>query len=284
MYLLLSLLVIQIFISVFLWMYNKNFKIEFSIKGFKEEYLIVNNHKICFYEKEILNNSNQSLNNIVFIHSPFESSFNSNLTLENQFNISNDLNNNYKIILIDLPAHGNSFKDENYDYSFRNVSSDLINLINSLNLNEINLICDKFSSSIGLNMILLNDKIFSKLILIDPIFKYNSHFQNTKLPLKNNFLRVSNFLKLNFKKDSESLENYVASYFNNKHSSNKYSRKIISQSIPLSIKDISSNINIFSLITNPYYFKSSYLKELSNNSSTTFFIPKNQNIQNILKK
>lgn len=284
MYLLLSILIIQMIISIFLWGYNKNFKIEFSINGFRKDSSIVNNHEFCFYEKEILNKENETSNNIVFIHSPFESSFNSNLTLKNEFNISKDLNNNYRIILIDLPAHGNSFKDDNYDYSFRNVSSDLINLINSLNLNEINLICDKFSSSIGLNMILLNDKIFSKIIFIDPIFKYNSYFQNTMLSLKNNFSRILNFLELNLKKDNESLENYVASYFNNKNSSNKYSRKMIKESTPLSIKDVSSNIEIFSLITNPYYFKSSYLRELSNNSSTTLFIPKDQKVQDILKK
>lgn len=283
MYLLLFILLFQILISAIFWIYNKNYNIEFSINGFTENDLIVNGHKITYYDKEIINNENEFMNTIVFIHSPFESSFNSNLKLEKNFDINKGTNSNYKIILIDIPAHGKSFKENNYDYSFRNISSDLIKLVESLNLHNINLICDKLSSSIGLNMISLNDKIFSKVIFIDPVFKYDSNLEILHLSLKNNLLTMLDFLKLNIKKDDISYKNYITSYFNNKNSSNKYVKMMLKESIPVSIKDISSNIKIFSLITNPYYFKSNYLRELSNNTSKTFFLPINKINKNKIK-
>ncbi len=253
------------------------------MNGFKENNLIVNNQKITYYDKEIINKENDIINTIVFIHSPFESSFNSNLKLNLNFDIYKDIDHNYKIVLIDMPAHGKSFKQKNYDYSFRNISSDLIKVIELLNLNNINLICDKISSSIGLNMISLNDKIFSKVIFIDPVFKYDPNLQILQLSLRNKMLTISDFLKMNIKKDNISYENYVTSYFNSKYSSNKYVKMMLKESIPVSIKDITSNIKIFSLITNPYYFQSSYLRELSNNSSTTFFIPRNKPYKDKIK-
>lgn len=278
------LFLIHFIISYSLNFYNKKFKVNFSIENFEEKTFTSNEKTITYYEKNILNNSSSQIKNIIFIHSPFESSINSYYTLSNTFNILNDKSNNFKIILIDLPAHGKSFKIDNYDYSFRNVSSNLVELLALLNLNNINLICDKFSSSIGLNMISLNDKLFSNLILINPIFYYNSLFENIKLSIKNEFLTLNNFLFLNLKNKQNYLKNYTCAYFNLKNSSNKYVRKMIKESTPLSLKDVYiKNINITALITNNFLFKSTYLKHLSNDFSSVFFLP-NELIMEIFKR
>lgn len=277
---------IQFIISYSLNFYNKKFKINFNMEIFEEKFFNIENKSIAYYERNILNNTSGLENIIVFIHSPFESSLNSNYTLLNTFKILNDSSNNYKIILIDLPAHGNSFKEENYDYSFRNVSSYLLKLLEGLNLKNINLICDKFSSSIALNMISLNDKIFSNIILINPIFNYNANFENLKFLSKNKLSLINSFILLNLGKTKKDLyfKDYKINFFNNKTSSNKYSRKMIKESTPLSFKDIScENTNIFALITNKKYFKESYLKYLSNNFSTIFFLPEDL-IQKIIKR
>lgn len=280
------LLFTQFIISYSLNFYNKKFKINFNIENFEEKFFNFENKNIAYYERKILNNNSNLENIIVFIHSPFESSLNSNYTLSNTFKLFNDSSNNYKIILIDLPAHGKSFKEDNYDYSFRNVSSYLLKLLEDLNLKNINLICDKFSSSIALNMISLNDKIFSNIILINPIFNYNANFENIKFLSKNKFSYINSFILLNLTKTKKDLyfKNYVTNFFNNKNSSNKYARKMIKESTPLSFKDVSpENINIFALITNRNYFKESYLKHLSNNFSTVFFLPE-ELIQKIIKR
>lgn len=274
----------QFIINYGLFFYNKKYKINFNIENFIEKTFSLENNIITYYERDVLNNDS-SLKNIVVIHSPFESSFNSNYMLSNIFNIFNDSTNNFKIILIDLPAHGKSFKQNNYDYSFRNISSCILKLLENLNINDIYLICDKLSSNIGLNMISLNDKIFSNTILIDPVFNYNCYLENIKLSMKNKFLTLSSFIFLNLKNSELYLNNYVISYFNNKNSSNKYVKKMISESTPISIKDVSSkNINVFALVTNKKYFKSSYLKNLSNNFSIIFFLPRKNLVEQIIKK
>lgn len=264
--------------------YNKKFKLNFNIENFEEKSFNFENKNLAYYERNILNNNSNLQNIIVFIHSPFESSLNSNYTLSNTFNLFKDSINNYKIILIDLPAHGNSFKEDNYDYSFRNVSFYLIKLLEGLNLKNINLICDKFSSSIALNMISLNDKIFSNIILINPIFNYNPNFENIKFLSKNKLSHINSFILLNSTKKDLYFKDYITNFFNNKNSSNKYVRKMIKESTPLSFKDVSpENINIFVLVTNKKYFKASYLKHLSNNFSTVFFLPE-ELIQKIIKR
>lgn len=283
-YLIILLFFMHFIINYGLFFYNKKYKINFNIENFIEKTFSLENNTITYYERNILNNDSP-LKNIVVIHSPFESSFNSNYILSNIFNIFNDLSNNFKIILIDLPAHGKSFKQNNYDYSFRNISSCILKVLENLNINDIYLICDKLSSNIGLNMISLNDKIFSNTILIDPVFNYNSYLENIKLIMKNKFSTLISFVFLNFKNSEVHLNNYVISYFNNKNSSNKYVKKMILESTPISIKDISSkNINVFAFITNRKYFKSSYLKYLSNNFSIIFFLPHKELVEQIIKK
>lgn len=283
-YLIILLFFMQFIINYGLFFYNKKYKINFNIKNFIEKTFSLENNIITYYERDVLNNDS-SLKNIVVIHSPFESSFNSNYMLSNIFNIFNDSTNNFKIILIDLPAHGKSFKQNNYDYSFRNISSCILKLLENLNINDIYLICDKLSSNIGLNMISLNDKIFLNTILIDPVFNYNCYLENIKLSMKNKFLTLSSFIFLNLKNSELYLNNYVISYFNNKNSSNKHVKKMISESTPISIKDVSSkNINVFALVTNKKYFKSSYLKNLSNNFSVIFFLPHKNLVEQIIKK
>lgn len=284
LYFIFLLLFTQFIISYSLNFYNKKFKINFNIENFEEKSFNFENKNLAYYERNILNNNSNLQNIIVFIHSPFESSLNSNYTLSNTFNLFKDSINNYKIILIDLPAHGNSFKEDNYDYSFRNVSFYLIKLLEGLNLKNINLICDKLSSSIALNMISLNDKIFSNIILINPIFNYNPNFENIKFLSKNKLSPINSFILLNSTKKDLYFKDYITNFFNNKNSSNKYVRKMIKESTPLSFKDVSpENINIFALVTNKKYFKASYLKHLSNNFSTVFFLPE-ELIQKIIKR
>ncbi len=284
-YSIILLFFIQIIINVYLLFYNKKFKITFTPKNYNEKTFNINeNSFLTYYETTTLKDKNSIDDTIVFIHSPFESSLNSEKILKENFSIYEDNGKNFRVVLIDLPGHGKSFKQNGYDYSFRNVSSTILSLLESLNINNINLICDKYSSSIGLNMISLNDKIFSNTILLDPIFKYNSFIENSKLFLRNKILDKINFISLYLNNNNENLYNYVSSYFNNKNSSNKYVREMLKDSTPISTKDISSNINIFALISTKKQFDSTYLGDLSNNFSTILFLPKSTTLEKIIKK
>ena len=276
---------IQIIISYGLIFYNKKNKINFNINTYEEKFFTINNNsKLTYYEKDIINNDNIEKKTIVVLHAIFKSSFNSDLILSNYFNIYNDFINNFKIILIDLPAHGKSFKENNYDYSFRNTSSTLLKLLESININNIYLLCDGISSNIGLNMISLNDKIFSSIVLINPIFNLNTPIKNTVLQLKNKFMTLKNFAVFNHTKSKDSFKNYTMCYFNEKNSSNQYIKKMIQNSSIVTLKNFSTNINIYVLVTNKFYFTTSYLKNLSNNSSATFFLPNKDVLKEIIKK
>lgn len=276
---------IQIIINVYLLFYNKKFKINFNLENYSEKTFNINeNSFLTYYETNTLKDKDSIDDTLVFIHSPFESSLNSEKILKENFSIYESNGKNFRVILIDLPGHGKSFKENGYDYSFRNVSSTLLSLLENLNINNINLICDKYSSSIGLNMISLNDKIFSTTILLDPIFKYNPFIENSKLFFKNKLLDKIDFINLRLNNNKENLYNYISSYFNNKNSSNKYVREMIKLSTPISTKDISSNINIFALVSTKKQFDSTYLGDLSNNFSTILFLPKSTTLEKIIKK
>lgn len=280
------LLLLEPIIKYSLNFYNKNFEINFSIENFKENSIPIGDNKhLTYYEMNIFKNEEQPYKTIIFLHNIFESSLNSNYHLTNTFNIQNVQNYNIKIILIDLPAHGKSFRANDFDYSFRNIASSILKISENLNLENIYLICDKLSSSIGLNMICLNDKIFSNLILIDPSYRNNYNFQNIILNIRNKFLPLSNLCLYYKTKDNKHFENYIISYFNSKESSNKYVKRILKESTPISSENISpEGIKLSFIITNPKGFNSSYLNHLSNNFSSIFFMPKADLINHIIKK
>ena len=277
---------IQIIISYGLIFYNKKNKINFNLTTYEEKFFpISNKSKLTYYEKDIINNNNDiEKKTLVFLHDVYKSSFNSDLILSNYFNMYDDAKNNFKIILIDLPAHGKSFKENGYDYSFRNTSSTLLKLLESINTKNIYLVCDGLSSNIGLNMISLNDKIFSSIVLINPTFNLNSPVKNTILQLKNKFITLKNFAVFNHTKSEDSFKNYTMYYFNEKNSSNQYIKKMIENSSIITLENFSTNINIYVLVTNKFNFNTSYLKNLSNNSSATFFLPNKDAFKEIIKK
>lgn len=278
------LLSLEPIIKYSLSFYNKKFEINFSIENFKENSILIEDNKpLTYYEMDILKNEYEEYKTILFLHNLFESSLNSKYHLINTLNFQNIQNENLKILLLDLPAHGKSFKQKEYDYSYRNISSSILKLLENLNLENIYLICDKLSSNIGLNMICLNDKIFSDLILIDPSYEYNPKFQNLILNVKNKLLPLKNLYTYFKNKDESSLYDYKTSYFNNKQSSNKYVKRVLKESTPIEIP-LSKNINLSFVITNTKSFNSKYLSHLSNNFSEIFFNPKIDLINHIIKK
>ncbi|BAK81856.1 alpha/beta fold hydrolase [Candidatus Arthromitus sp. SFB-rat-Yit] len=282
-YSIILLFFIHIIINCIYFLYNNKNNLSYNIPSFDEKQFKINNKTITYYEKNIKNHSDNNISkNIVLIHGAFESSLNSYNLISEPLSTLISKPYNFNIFLIDLPGHGKSFKANNFDYSFRNISSYINSLMENLNITDALLICNNFSSSIGLNMISLNDKIFSEILLIDPVFDYNSMWENFKLFSKNKLSLLPSFIILNLNNSSLNLNKYITSYFNNKNSSNKYASKMIKDSTPISTLDIKSNIPIFALINNKKYFNSSYIKNLSNRFSSILFSPYKYSIEDII--
>lgn len=272
-YSIILLFFMHIIINCMYIFYNSKNNLNYYINNFNEKQFKINNTYITYYEKNIINNYSNRTKNVILLHGPFESSLNSYNLINKSLETLTNLKCNFNIFLIDLPGHGKSFKINNFDYSFRNVSSYINYLLENLNITDTLLICSNFSSSIGLNMISLNDKIFSQIILIDPIFNYNPTWENSKLFIKNKLLLLSSFIILNINKSSLNLSNYTTLYFNNKNSSNKYASKMINESSPISTLDIRSNIPIFAIINRKSYFNLTYIANLSNRFASIIFLP-----------
>lgn len=282
-YSIILLFFIHIIINCIYFLYNNKNNLSYNIANFDEKQFKINDKIITYYEKNIKNHSNNNISkNIVLIHGAFESSLNSYNLISESLNTLVNKPYNFNIFLIDLPGHGKSFKTNNFDYSFRNISSCINSLMENLNITDALLICNNFSSSIGLNMISLNDKIFSEILLIDPVFDYNSIWENFKLFSKNKLSLLPSFIILSLNNSSLNLNKYIISYFNNKNSSNKYASKMIKDSTPISTLDIKSSIPIFALINNKKYFNSNYIKNLSNRFSSILFSPYTYSIENII--
>lgn len=281
-YSIILLFFIHIIINCMYIFYNNKNNLDHYIANFNEKQFKINNIHITYYEKNIINAYTNKAKNIILLHGPFESSLDSyNLINESARTLTNQ-KYNFNIFLIDLPGHGKSSKINNFDYSFRNISSYINCLIENLNITDAVLICNNFSSSIGLNMISLNDKILSEIILINPIFDYNSTWENYRLFIKNKLSLFLSFIILNMNKSSLNLSKYITLYFNNKNSSNKYASKMIKESSPISTLDIKTNVPIFAIINRGKYFNSTYIKNLSNRFLSIMFLPYIFSIEDII--
>lgn len=282
-YSIILLIFIHIIINYVYTLYNKMNNIQFIINNFNEKIVKINGNNITFYKTSIINNPDFEKSNIVILHAPFKSSLNSYYLIENLTTNYQNQYNNFDVFLIDLPGHGKSFKLDDFDYSFRNTAYYINSLIEEINIDNVYLVCDGMSSNIGLNMISLNDKIFSNLLLINPIFKYNYLFEGIKNKVSNDLKLFPSFIKLNINKSIEDFDNYKYIYFNKKTSCNKYAFKMIKESFPISTLDINVDIPIYSFINKRTYMDSKYITSLSNGFSRIIFSPSELNIKNIIK-
>lgn len=271
-YFIILLCCIRIIIVYSYTFYNKKHEINFSINEFKRESFTINGNEIVFYESLFKKNDSLDEKTIIILHDIFKSSYDS---LE--FIKSNNLtecDHNLKIILIDLPAHGNSFKNNGIDYSYRNISFYINSLIENLDINHPYVICNHLSSNIGLNMISMNDSLIYKLILINPEFYYNPKYVNISNKLYNKMSTLIYFIRLLLYNDDKDLDSYIKCYFNYKKSSNKYAYKILKDSSQISTSDISSNVPINILIDNKYEINPKYIRDLSSKFSSIVISPK----------
>ncbi len=272
LYLIILLIGIQIIINYTYVFYNNKHNINLSLENFNESSININDKTLTFYIGKIINNENFNYENLIVLHDLFKSSLNSLSTIDLMNLNSNE--SNYNIILVDLPFHGKSFKEKNLDHSYRNIAYYLNSFIEKLNIENPKLVCDNLSSNIGINMVCMNDTLISKLILINPNFKYNKSFVNITNKLTNKLNTLKYFLGVTLLKKQEYINMYKNFYINDKLSSSNHVTKILKESNPIKINEVPKNIKTDVLINKYNNLNSMYTKDLFSDFNTIIFSPK----------
>lgn len=89
------------------------------------------------------------------------------------------LNNEFQVVSIDLPPFGKSGKSNKFVYSYRNLAQTVIQLISTLDLNEITLIGHSMGGQIVLNILHQQPDIADKAVLLCS----SSYAKRSRLPL-----------------------------------------------------------------------------------------------------